>query len=309
MQPGRDKNTNCRICGGKDNRVHELQDYRLKISGKYRFIECAACGYGIIDPIPSPESLKALYEKYYPRNYSLHIPKKLFLVRKIANYLINSENLIYVVKEGKGRLLDIGCGFGDALVFFREKGFECHGIEIDSRAASFCREQGLKVSQQTTLDYLDFPDNYFDVIILAQVIEHIVNPDTLLREIKRILRPDGMVYITTPNFSSYLRPFFRDFWISGWFLPFHLHLFSEDSMKKYTGKFGFTVSSIYTKTPASWFNLCVKAFLYRNKEFSTEKRNAIMDSIPLQFAITPALKLLDMITGRGDCLFVVFRKG
>lgn len=309
MQQGRKKNLSCRICGGKDNRVHELEDYRLKIAGKYRFIECRVCGYGIIDPIPSPESLKSLYEKYYPRNYSKPTPKKMFLVRQIANYLINSENLIYVVKERDGRLLDIGCGFGDSLFFFREKGLECYGIEIDSRAASFCREQGLKVSQQTTLDFLDFPDNYFDVIILAQVIEHIVNPDTLLKEIMRILRPGGKVYITTPNFSSYLRPIFRGFWISGWFLPFHLHLFSADSIRKFAGKFGFSVSNIYTKTPAAWFNLCVKAFLYRNMEVSTEKRNVIMDSVPLKFIITPVLKLLDMITGRGDCLFVVLRKG
>lgn len=298
----------CRICGGGVHRVHELQDYRLKISGKYHFVECAGCGYGFLDPVPSPEMLKETYERYYPRNYSIPRRKKMFWLRYIANSMINSENIIYHVKERSGRLLDIGCGCGDALFFFQEKGFECHGIEIDSRAVAFCREKDLNVKQYTTLDRLEYPDNHFDVIILAQVIEHIGSSDNLFREIKRILRPNGKVYITTPNFSSYIRRIFKRFWVSGWFLPFHLHLYSEGSIRRHLERFGFSVSKIYSKTPASWFNLCLKAFLHRNGESSTEQKDRIVDSILLQFFVAPVLKLLDMVTGKGDCLFVVFEK-
>lgn len=300
----------CKICGmSGDIKMHEIRDYRLKISGAYKFAECPVCDHGVLDPVPPPDVLKRLYEKYYPRNYMpASGKKKMFWLRYISNNMINSESPVYFVKETRGKLLDIGCGNGDALSVFHEKGFECYGIEIDSQAASFCNSRGLSVKQHDNLNHLDYPDDYFDVIIMAQVIEHIDNAEILLKEINRILRPDGKVYITTPNFSSYMRHVFKDFWVSGWFLPFHVHLYSERSLKKLVNRFGFTVSKLYSRSPAAWFNLCVKSFLSKDKDVSTEHKSIILDSLLLQVIITPFLKLLDALTQRGDCLFVVLRK-
>lgn len=97
-----------------------------------------------------------------------------------------------------GKLLDVGTHCGFFLRMARGMGWELHGVE-PSPAAELARQHfGLEV-HRGTLEALAFPADSFDVVTLIDVIEHLERPLGLLAEVRRILKPDGIVFVKTPN--------------------------------------------------------------------------------------------------------------
>ncbi len=105
-----------------------------------------------------------------------------------------------------GRLLDIGCGDGTFTILLKEalKAEEAVGIEIAPEAITAIEKKGIK-AYQLDIDEkpLPFDDAYFDVVYCGEIIEHVFNPDHLLAEIHRVLKPEGTCVITTPNLAGW----------------------------------------------------------------------------------------------------------
>ena len=112
------------------------------------------------------------------------------------NYL--SDRVVEILSQrARGRLLDLGCGNGDTSVLLKRLGFEVTGADMD-----FDRFQHHKDVPFTICDLakvLPFPDASFDQVIFLEVIEHIYNPEMVMREIARILKPGGRLILSTPN--------------------------------------------------------------------------------------------------------------
>ncbi len=104
------------------------------------------------------------------------------------------------------RLLDIGCGDGSFTVLLREAlGTPAtDGIEIAPEAVDALVKKGIR-AHRVDIDNAPFPfaAATFDVIYCGEVIEHLFNPDHLLREIYRVLQPGGSAIITTPNLAGW----------------------------------------------------------------------------------------------------------
>jgi SAM-dependent methyltransferase len=94
----------------------------------------------------------------------------------------------------KGNTLDVGCGIGDMLSFRPNT----VGVDINPHNVAFCKELGHD-AQIMTPDVLPFGDTSFDSVLLDNVLEHIVEPAPLLTEIRRVLRPQGLVVIGVPG--------------------------------------------------------------------------------------------------------------
>jgi SAM-dependent methyltransferase len=98
-----------------------------------------------------------------------------------------------------GRLLDIGPNIGTCLALARERGWNTYGIEINVEAARYCREQrGLNVLSGT-LEWDTYPADYFDIVLMGDVIEHLRSPLMMMQTVERILKPGGFLIISTPN--------------------------------------------------------------------------------------------------------------
>jgi 2-polyprenyl-3-methyl-5-hydroxy-6-metoxy-1,4-benzoquinol methylase len=128
-----------------------------------------------------------------------------------------------------GRLLDIGCAYG----FFLEEAtpfYEVAGIEIAEAAAQSCRDRGFRVLTGIADEAAFAQLGMMDVIVLLDVIEHLPNPWATLALCARHLNPDGIVVITTGDFSSaYARLAGRH-----WRLmtpPQHLWFFTPESLR------------------------------------------------------------------------------
>ncbi|HIP39722.1 MAG TPA: methionine biosynthesis protein MetW [Desulfocapsa sulfexigens] len=114
------------------------------------------------------------------------------------------------IKPGS-RVLDLGCGRGDLLAWLKKhKNIQGTGIEQDKDKAAACISRGLTVLQGDLKDeVLDYPDGYFDVVILSQTLQQVLQPDRLLKSLARIGK---QVIVSFPNFSHYsgrLQLFFK----------------------------------------------------------------------------------------------------
>lgn len=122
--------------------------------------------------------------------------------------------------EQGGRLLDLGCGRGEALAVFARHGLAVHGIDASAEMVALCREKGLSAEQGDLFAALRaFPDASFDAVVSYHVIEHL--PPQLLPELVRsawrVLRPGGVLILETPSPLS-LAMSARNFWMD----PTHL---------------------------------------------------------------------------------------
>lgn len=100
-------------------------------------------------------------------------------------------------------LLDVGCGDGDVTAEIRSlTGARVTGVDVSEVAVESSKRRGLEAYCVNVNDNaLPFDDESFDVVYLAEVIEHLVRPDHALREIRRVLRPGGHLIVSTPNLA------------------------------------------------------------------------------------------------------------
>jgi len=102
-----------------------------------------------------------------------------------------------------GNLLDIGCSIGHFLKVGKERGWKPYGLEFNDRAVAYAKEKfKIRTIQKVMLDEAGYPDNYFSGIGLWGVLEHLARPREILREMKRILTPGGVVVISVPSAGS-----------------------------------------------------------------------------------------------------------
>jgi 2-polyprenyl-3-methyl-5-hydroxy-6-metoxy-1,4-benzoquinol methylase len=104
-----------------------------------------------------------------------------------------------------GSVLDIGCFNGYFLDILKEKGFETYGIDASTEAVKICNSKGHKTVELNLEEHIPFEENFFDAITGLEIIEHLADTDTLLKEIKRTLKPNGILIFSTPNFFSLSR--------------------------------------------------------------------------------------------------------
>ena len=104
------------------------------------------------------------------------------------------------------------------------------GVEVNEYAANLAREQGLDV-RLGTLEQAHFPNDFFDVVTLWDVLEHLHDPAGCLQEIARILKPDGLLVIRVPNASGLAARMFGRYW-AGFDAPRHLYVFTPATLAK-----------------------------------------------------------------------------
>jgi 2-polyprenyl-3-methyl-5-hydroxy-6-metoxy-1,4-benzoquinol methylase len=146
-------------------------------------------------------------------------------------------------KEKTPSALDIGCAAGALPVMLKDRGWTVRGVEISEPQAAYCRERGLEVSV-LSLEENRFPSHCFDAVHASHIIEHLNNPDVFVREVLRILKPDGRFYITTPNIAGLQARIFGNRWRSVIFD--HLYLFSVRTLSMLLVRAGFTLEKVKT---------------------------------------------------------------
>lgn len=108
-----------------------------------------------------------------------------------------------------GRVLDLGCGDGlflaelDRIQNLSARGWELHGVDYSPAVLADARRRPFTFKQCNLEEGIPYADNSFDVVTAGEVIEHVYDPDRLLREAHRVLRANGHVLLTTPNLQAW----------------------------------------------------------------------------------------------------------
>ncbi len=84
----------------------------------------------------------------------------------------------------------------------KNRGYNVYGIDITEKAIKIARTRGIKARQCNVKLGIDFDDQFFDIVIASEIIEHLYDTDYFLEEIKRVLKRGGYLFLTTPNLAS-----------------------------------------------------------------------------------------------------------
>lgn len=158
------------------------------------------------------------------------------------------------------RVLDIGCGQGELLQWLGEQGFDAEGIEPSDDAAGLARERGLRARTATLEELLEEADELppYGAALLLNVLEHVPDPAEMLRGIRRLLEPRGLLYIRVPNDfnplqASALEKLGGDpWWIA---VPDHVNYFDVESLCALTRRVGFEPVDVQADFPMELFLL------------------------------------------------------
>jgi len=102
----------------------------------------------------------------------------------------------------RGKVLDVGAGTGKILEELQRKGWEAIGVDGEKEAIAWSKKRGVKVKQIDIAEKrLPFPSNRFDLVLMLDVLEHISNDRKITGEVKRILKPRGILIITVPAYQ------------------------------------------------------------------------------------------------------------
>jgi len=239
----RKESTSCNLCGSNAQEQFLLVNDILFQTGEYHLVRCKQCKLISLNPWPPKDFLFS----HNKNVYSIPKGKK---EKKFYSFVENikqiKDNPFRFDKTINGeRLLEIGCSSGYTLKKMEKRGWDVYGIDINPAACSYARnELGLKNIFCKELHKVGFENDYFDIVTMHHVLEHVGDPLSLLGNIHQILKKEGKLILEVPNIASFEFRVFREKW--GYLsAPRHLYHFTPTTIKKILWKEGFVIESIH----------------------------------------------------------------
>lgn len=214
---------------------------------------------------PDEETLATYYaEKYYQSeasNYRHRYPDEELEVIRLRIRLRSARALEIIGRAGPGRILDVGCGEGFVMAAFAEEGWQVAGIDH-----SIAGVEGMnphmadRVEQGNLFELLNHrieAAEQYDLVWLGNVLEHVLDPIGLLRALRGLVAPGGLLVAVVPNDGNrYHEELFSDglvperFWIA---VPDHISYFTADSLRRTAAETGWDIRDLQGDFPIDLF--------------------------------------------------------
>jgi 2-polyprenyl-3-methyl-5-hydroxy-6-metoxy-1,4-benzoquinol methylase len=254
----------CRLCGAGSAVLYAGVTDRLVGSvGLWDYRQCSnrRCRFVWLDPMPSQEQLDRAYGNYYthgrsnPRSqrrvFRAHIMRTML---RAYTWLIGGTSIARAIREANqyylgdaaaGRLLEVGCGDGTAMMVMKNRGWMVEGQDVDPNACRVAAQRtGLPV-YCGELDCLELPREKYDAVLMVHVIEHVRDPIRMLNVCRGLLKPEGTLVVVTPNVEGLGNRDFGRCW-RDMDAPRHLQLFSPKTLSRVAELARFKASSVRT---------------------------------------------------------------
>jgi 2-polyprenyl-3-methyl-5-hydroxy-6-metoxy-1,4-benzoquinol methylase len=242
----------CVNCASKDHK--ELVKARGNrgvdfIAPEHDVVVCKNCGLVFINPQHDDQD----YDRFYQvLNYkkdtkaettdqilAKHAFKKIPL-KFLVDYLQSGK-----VIEKQPRVLDVGCGFGMVINFMEKYGLNAEGLEQSADAVDYAQKKlGLKVHPGSIFRH-DLPANRYDVVFSTAVMEHFTNPLAALEQMRMLLKPDGLLFVNTPDFKGMV---LRE-GIDRWFKFVHTFYYTNTTLSSLIQLAGFEIIKTWPMPP------------------------------------------------------------
>jgi SAM-dependent methyltransferase len=234
----------CAVCDGREVRPRYVK-FDLTVS------QCVSCGLVFATPRASKEEIWGRYSPSYFWNE--YLPSHGVIDGRVDLEALDRHHadMLRLIATRGGRpahLLEVGTGAGLFLKAAERAGWTCAGVEVSSDAVDFAVTRlGLDVRQAAAEESV-YPDARFEVAVMFEVIEHLLDPRRAIASVRRALRPGGHLVMSTPNFDALSRRVLGQQWavISP---AEHLYYFTEKTLRALLRREGFTDVTFVRQLP------------------------------------------------------------
>lgn len=176
--------------------------------------------------------------------------RRYFEDRDQLNLIIAESIKIFMIDNHLGKVLDVGCGTGKLVQFLNDAGFSAVGCDLHEEAIKIAKQKSEKSTfVKASATKLPFKKNSFDLLTSISLVEHLTQKEIkmFLSEAYRIVRPNGYIFLVTPNFNSPMRFLFGKKWF-GYSDPTHITFLTPRSLGKFLQLHGFFDRKFWFKT-------------------------------------------------------------
>lgn len=213
----------CPLCA--DNKTKPV----VNKSG-FTIVQCCKCSFVYVNPRIKNNQLQDIYKHNYFRNKSYgyvgYQQEKRLRIKNFERWLGMAQTFLAAGKPVNA--LDVGCAAGYCLEVMKSKGWNAEGLELDEEMYLNLKREGHTV-YKCQIEKFESVHKY-QVITLFDVIEHIPDIDSALKELYNLVDQDGIIIIVTPDFNSLQRKIFRKKWFQ--YKPIeHIQYFTKNSLE------------------------------------------------------------------------------
>ncbi len=232
----------CPLCSGDNGRpiTHPLRPLD--------FVKCRRCRLVYLRKVTSPEALVELRLALQYKGIDHAVPHMGFKSDEAAlqSKVKRFNQLKDIAGIEKGRLLDVGTSYGYLVKAALDQGWEATGIEFDNTRVEEARRRfGLELVQTKVEDFES--SEKFDLIILEEVLEHIIDPVALLSHCKRLLRDErSRIFVSVPNYESLSRKIFNG--LQRTWSPVHVQFFTARTVQRAAKAAGLSVKNLWSES-------------------------------------------------------------
>lgn len=232
----------CAACGSDHYALYPVH-LNPWLPQDYTYSKCEDCGFVYVNPRPLPEEVEEIYAAH----------TNPFDQEEYEGLDVERDTLDRLVKRLKkempeGYMLDMGCGRGDFLKVAKDQGYKVQGSDLSTAPSP---HEDVPIFSGFLKD-ANFPSAEFDIIVTRNTLEHIFDPNEDLREINRVLRPGGLLYVKVPHVK------YEEGWRCKAFFgfkslftpPVHLNHFSTSTLGGILERNGFEVISWESEKPS-----------------------------------------------------------
>lgn len=297
--------THCLACRGPLSPSPEVTapDRMHGIPGSWSVHECMRCGSGTTLPLATEAQLAGFYPAQYapfdlPRGPVATAMRRMQRAR-------DGRFPLAALGEGRppGMLLDVGCGRGDLAASWIERGWQVTGIEPSPDAAAVARRRGASVLEGT-LDTVTLAPRSLNAAVFRHSLEHVLDPQRDLGRVREALTPGGTVAVIVPNWGSWQRRAFGEYWFP-LELPRHRTHFTLAGLSAGLTAAGFDEIVIRPGTPLITTTWSIQFCLFGR--LRTSAGAALLAGYAAAVPVGLMARGLDLVLGGGDFLHATAR--
>ncbi len=232
----------CKICKSRNI----IEKYKIeRFSLPFLVYKCRNCGF-LFQEIDEEKAYSFYTRGYYEgkETYSYQDERK---NEKFAGYVWRKRIDILARMEktlGEKNFLDVGCAFGGLMKVAEEKGYKSYGVEVSEYSGGYAMERfGKDRIFIGSIENIALPRDFFSMVTMIEVIEHIVNPKKAILNIYNSMKKDGVLLIQTANMRGLQAKIYGKNY--HYFLPGHVSYFNDKNLKNLLKQSGFSKIKVY----------------------------------------------------------------
>lgn len=235
--------SNCPVCNSLNFKPFLICKDNTVSRETFNIIECVSCGFKFTNPRPEENKLGDYYKS---EEYVSHSNTNKGLIntayQMVRKYTLLKKLQLISKFYKTGKILDIGCGTGEFLKTFKDAKWQTLGIEPSADVRKMAIEKyGLDVKEEAEIKNLEASG--FDVITMWHVLEHVPHLNDRIEDLKRLLKPNGIIIIAVPNCTSLDAKIYAENW-AAYDVPRHLYHFSPKDIETVFKNHGLNVFRI-----------------------------------------------------------------